>query len=314
MIPVGILGGSGAIGEEYLRLLKNHPWFKVTFIAASDKRVNEMSQMGIPFSAIDDLETAKNNCRLVFSALPNNLAKTIDETYVKNGFTVISHASCHRMKKDVPLIIPEVNPEHLSAIYDKKHFLIAKPNCALLSFVLPLSPLHKLFGIEKIAVTTMQSISGAGISALSAFEIHDNVIPFIADEEEKLETEPLKIFNDPNITISAQCNRVPTLYGHYACTSVTFSKKPTKEEILKVWEEFKGPDLPSSEKQPLQYCEEPNHPQTRINLKPMSIALGRLRSCNLHDFRFVGLSHNTIRGGAGGGVLIAELLYKKGVL
>lgn len=313
-ISVGILGASGAIGEEYIRLLKNHPWFEITFLASSDKRIGEKSPTGIEFSSLEDFQKAKKNCRFLFSALPNSVASKTDDKYVEHGFSMVSHASCHRMREDVPLIIPEVNPEHLSSIAGKKNFIIAKPNCALLSFLLPLAPLHKVFGIEKISVTTLQSLSGAGNLALANEDMQKNIIPYITEEEEKLEKEPQKILGASNLVISAHCNRVPTTFGHYACTSVSFSKKPKREEILKLWQEFEGPNLPSADKHPLVYVEDESGPQIRTSLRPMSVTLGRLRACSLLDFRFVGLSHNTIRGGAGGGILIAELLHKKGLI
>lgn len=322
-VAIGILGATGVIGEEYLRLLKNHPWFEIAFLAASEKRVATLSPLGLPYSSIEDINTAKKRCSLVFSALPSSLSQ-IEERYAE-VLPLLSHNATHRMKKGVPLVIPEINPDHLELLKGKKGYLLAKPNCALFSFLLPLAPLFKLFPVDKIHVTTLQAISGAGLNALAAMEIHNNVIPYIGSEEEKLESEPLKILGTLQgdeilpaaIAISAHCNRVPVLHGHFACVSLAFKKKPTSEEILEMWRHFNplaSLELPSAPKQPIHYLEEPNRPQTRLDLNAMGVTVGRLRPCPLLDFRFVGLSHNAIRGGAGGGLLLAELLHNKGLV
>lgn len=320
-IPIGILGATGVIGEEYLRLLKNHPWFEMTFLAGSEKRIGATSSIGLKINDIEDITTAKQKCAFLFSALPNAIAEIVEEKYAKEGLSLLSHASCHRMKDEIPLIIPEINAHHLSLIdmqrKQRQGFIVAKPNCAIISFLLPLAPLHTRFGIKKISVTTLQAISGAGNSGLSAYDIQDNIIPFISGEEEKSEQEPLKILGDSSIIISSQCNRVPTLHGHFACVSCAFSQKPDREEILKIWREFPGLNLPSAPKWPLYYCAEEARPQTRYDVykeNGMSVSIGRLRPCSLFDYRFTALSHNAIRGGAGGGVLIAELLHSKGYI
>jgi aspartate-semialdehyde dehydrogenase len=316
-IPVGVLGATGVIGQEYLRLLKDHPFFEVTFLAASEKNVGK-TLSGLPVHNISDIDEASKKCIFLFSALPNNVAESIEIQYAEKGLSLLSHASCHRMKEDIPLIIPEINPHHLQLIEEQRKkrngFIVSKPNCALMAFLLPLAPLHKQFQLEKVHVTTMQAISGAG-NALSALDTHDNVIPFIAGEEEKIENEPQKILESTTFQISSHCNRVPTLHGHFACVSASFSKKPKLENIVSIWKDFPGLDLPSSPKHPLIYCEEEKRPQTRHDVlaeNGMSISIGRLRACPLLDIRFVALSHNAIRGGAGGGVLTAELLYKRG--
>ncbi len=289
---VAILGQSGMIGQTYLSLLKEHPWFTLC----------------------DDPREAA----LIFSALPDHVAQEVETQLVQSGKVVISSAACHRLNPDVPLIIPEVNPHHLKQLAGKKGFLVAKPNCSIQSFLLPLTPLHQKFGVTKIHVTTLQSLSGAGKIGLSDPDYQDNVIPYIPLEEEKSEQEPAKIWDCPELVISAHCNRVPVTYGHHACISVAFERKPTEEEILESWKNFKQPhDLPSAPNLPVVYESDLSRPQTRLDRdyeKGMGVTCGRLRPCPLFDYRFVALSHNTIRGGAGGGLLIAELLYKEGYL
>lgn len=341
-IPVGILGATGLIGQHYMHLLQKHPWFEIAFLGAStegsyDERVQGKWHLPHPvpqgFSVfhIDDIEKAKRSCRFVFSALPNELAKECELAYAQAGLPVISNASVHRFSPDVPVIIPEVNPEHLEVIESQKKrrgwkgFIVAKPNCSLQSFVLPLAPLHQKFQIEKIAVTTLQAMSGAGQSGLPSHTIHDNVIPYIGGEEEKAEKEPLKIWGslkegeivlENTLAITAHCNRVPVLDGHLACVSVAFKMKPSMEEILACWELFLPPfNLPSSPLRPILYRNEIDRPQPRLDRhggEGMSVSVGRLRPCPLFDYRFTGLSHNAVRGGAGGGILIAELLTSQG--
>lgn len=321
-IAVGILGATGVIGEAYLNLLRDHPWFEVTLVCASEKRVGTPSPINIAYTALEDIALAKKRCRLIFSALPSTLSFW-EERYAQT-LPLLSHASTHRMKKEVPLVIPEINPSHLDLLQERNSegFILVKPNCALFSFLLPLAPLHSHFPIKKIMVTTLQAISGAGIKALSAMEMHNNIIPHIPQEEEKLENEPLKILGQwdgstivpASIVIAAQCTRVPVLHGHFACVSVAFEKKPKKEEIIQLWKEFAPLKLPASPAQVIDYQEDEYRPQTRLDLQGMGVSVGRLRPCPLMDYRFVGLSHNAIRGGAGGGVLLAELLYTKGLL
>ena len=278
-IPVGVLGATGVIGQQYIALLKDHPHFRLT----------------------EDLAS----CELLFSALPNAAAAVEEPKYAAKGATIISSASYHRLNPDIPLIIPEVNPDHLKL----QSRIIAKPNCSIQSYVIPLTPLLHRFGIKEILVTTLQAISGAGKSGLSAYEIFDNVIPFIKDEEEKSEMEPLKIWGtiqdgkillDTAIKISAQCNRVPVLHGHLASVSVRFHEKPSYEQIRELWEM-----QPS-----VTYNEHLEIRRDRDRDNGMGITVGRLRPCPVLDWRFVGLSHNAIRGGAGGGLLIAERLYE----
>ena len=353
-LNVGILGGTGMVGQQYLRLLENHPWFNVTWFAASERSAGKTyyeavkgrwhmqsdipkAQREIIVKKITDIEDCKKNCSFVFSALDSGIAKEFEEKYAEAGIPVVSNASTHRHTKDVPMIIPEINPEHTDIIQIQqknrgweKGFIAVKPNCSLQSYMTPLFALHKKFGVEKVIITTMQAISGAGHPGVSSFDIIDNVVPFIGGEEEKSEREPLKIFGKiegneikptEEISISAHCNRVPVIDGHMACVSVKFKKKPSKEEILETWRTFKSypqeNNLPFAPENPIIYREEDNRPQTRLDRdvdKGMAVTVGRLRECNVFDYRFVGLSHNTIRGAAGGGILNAELLVSKKIL
>lgn len=343
-VPVGILGATGLLGQYYMALLRDHPWFEVTFIGGSKAcsyteavegrwHMQEAIPQGYYVNLIDDVETARKKCAFVFSALPTELAAIYDEKYAAAGLPVLSNASLHRPKEDIPVLIAEVNAQHLDVIHQQQKnrgwsrgFIVTKPNCAIQAFTLPLAPLQKQFGLLKLHITTLQAISGAGLAGLTSLSIHDNVIPFIAGEEEKVESEPLKIFGtfregkiSPNqsITIAAHVNRVPVLNGHLACVSVSFAKKPTQQDILDAWSSFRPLDLPSAPKQPIVYREEPARPQTRLDRDAgagMGVVVGRLRPCPLLNFRFVGLSNNAVRGGAGGGILNAELMLEKGIL
>jgi aspartate-semialdehyde dehydrogenase len=305
-IPVGILGSSGLVGKQYALLLQDHPGFELVFQSSRE--------------TIEDFEKARE-CQLIFSALPSSIARTIEPEYAKRGFPVFSTASCHRLEADVPLIIPEINPNHLEMIGVqqknrgwKQGFIVAKPNCTLQSYLLPLYPLHKRFKLERLSVTNLQAISGAG----AGYELNNNVIPYIPNEEEKSETEPLKILGDwngkrlnpLNIPISTHCTRVPVKHGHLACISASFKEKPLLDEVLTIWKTFDGLKLPTAPQRPLIYFEENDRPQPKLDYlcgEGMSVALGRLRKCSLFDIRFVALSHNLIRGAAGGGLLTAEL-------
>jgi len=353
-LRVGILGATGMVGQKYISLLEGHPWFEVSYVIASPSSAGKKysdavagrwhMKKDIPANAknlvvapINDLEKAKKSCDFVFSALDSDKTKEWEEKYAEAGIPVVSNASTHRHTSDVPMIIPEINPQHLDVlpIQQKnrgwnKGFIIVKPNCSLQSYMLPLYVLHKRFRIKKVVITTMQAVSGAGHPGVSSFDIFDNVIPFIKGEEEKSELEPRKILGridgnkiayDESFEISAHCNRVPVIDGHMACVSAEFENKPNREEILNMWQKFRGVpqelNLPFAPKQPIIYREEDNRPQTRLDRdkdKAMAVTVGRLRGCNVLQWRFVGLSHNTIRGAAGGGILNAELLKAKGYL
>lgn len=335
-LRVGVLGATGIVGQHYIQLLQDHPFFELSFLAASKDSAGKRFSEALTVHAVDEIDLAKKSADFVFSALGNDAAKTFETLYAQAGLPVVSNASAHRLDPDVPLLIPEINPEHLKIIPEQqkrrgweKGFIVAKPNCSLQSYLFPLFPLHKAFGIKTIILTTLQAVSGAGYPGVSSLDMIDNLIPYIGGEEEKSETEPLKIlgalekgaFHPASIAISAHCNRVPVLDGHTACVSVEFVDKPTKEEILRLWKEFKGLpqtlSLPTAPLQPIIYREEKDRPQPKLDRmaeKGMAITVGRLRECPVLDFRFVALSHNALRGAASGGLLNAELLYRQGYL
>ena len=342
------------VGQRYISLLEGHPWFEVNHLVASQSSAGKLfkdavagrwhMKKNIPenvknlkVSAINDLNASKKKCDFVFSALDSDIAKEYEEKYAEAGIPVVSNASAHRHAPDVPMLIPEINHEHIKIIPIqkknrgwKKGFIVVKPNCSLQSYITPLFALHQKFKLKKAIITTMQAVSGAGHPGVSSFDIIDNVIPFISGEEKKSELEPKKIFGkisgnkfayDDSFEISAHCNRVPTIDGHMACVSAEFEKKIRRDEILKIWKNFKSAPqelkLPSAPEHPIIYREEENRPQTRLdrdNGKGMATTVGRLRECNVLQWRFVGLSHNTVRGAAGGGILNAELLKAKGYL
>ena len=286
-------------------------------------------------------EKALGKCDFVFSALEmdKKLIAGLEEKYASIGLPVVSNASAHRHTPDVPMIIPEINSRHLEILPLqqksrgwKKGFIVVKPNCSLQSYITPMHALREAgFAIEKAIIATMQAVSGAGFPGVSSFDIIDNVVPFIGGEEEKSELEPQKIFGkveggkivyDKSMAISAHCNRVPVIDGHIACVSLKFKgKKPSREEIINIWRNFSAEPqklkLPFAPEKPIIFREEENRPQPRLDRnsdKAMAVTVGRLRECNALDYRFVGLSHNTVRGAAGGGILNAELLKAKGFL
>ena len=352
---VGVIGATGMVGQRFLRLLENHPWFNVVVLAASarsagktykeavgEKWAFEDSPMPkkyedmIVLDAEADIDAIAQKVDFVFCAVNMDKAKirALEETYAKKEVPVVSNNSAHRFTPDVPMIIPEVNAEHLEVIASqkarlgtKRGFIAVKSNCSLQSYVPLLHPLQA-FGIKEVAVCTYQAISGAGKTFKTMPEILDNVIPYIGGEEEKSEKEPLKIWGKvengeivsaSTPTISAQCLRVPVSDGHTASVFVKFDKKPTKDEILSAWANFKGEPqdlkLPSAPEQFLVYFEEDNRPQAKLDRMAgngMAVTVGRLREDNVFDYKFIGLSHNTLRGAAGGAVLLAELLASKG--
>lgn len=351
---IGIIGATGMVGQRFLVLLKNHPWFKVCVLAASKQSAgktyaqavenrwkmevqfpNEFENFTV-FDAEADIEKIVSQVDFVFCAvnMKKNLIRKLEEDYAKLECPVVSNNSANRLVADVPMIVPEINSNHLEVLdfqkkrlQTKKGFVAVKSNCSIQSYVPAIAPLLK-FGPRKISVCTYQAISGAGRTFKTWPEIIDNVIPFIGGEEEKSEQEPLKIFGrvvdgkiEPieNLNISAQCFRVPVSDGHIAAVSVDFEKKPSIEEIKFEWKNFMGEpqklDLPSAPKQFLHYFEDSDRPQVRLDRNldnGMAISVGRLRPDSILDYKFVCLSHNTIRGAAGGAILMAELLAKKG--
>ncbi|HBL85395.1 MAG: aspartate-semialdehyde dehydrogenase [Clostridiales bacterium GWF2_38_85] len=351
-IRAGVVGATGMVGQRFILLLQNHPYFELSFLAASSrsagkpyaeaiegrwKLTTEIPEAVKAMMVYDaaDLETVKANCDFVFCAVDMKKyeIKKLEETYAKAEIPVVSNNSANRWTSDVPMVIPEINPQHLAIIDSqkkrlgtKKGFIAVKPNCSIQSYVPALQVLLK-FGVKEVAVCTYQAISGAGKTFKEFPEMIDNVIPYIGGEEEKSEKEPLKIWGEikdgeikaaTTPVITAQCIRVPVSDGHLAAVFVKFvDKKPSMDEIKACWVDFKGVDLPSAPKQFIHYFEEDNRPQTKLDRElegGMAISVGRLREDNLFDCKFIGLSHNTLRGAAGGAVLIAELLYKEGYL
>lgn len=352
---VGVLGGTGFVGQRFLQILENHPWFEVVCIAASGRSAGKSYKdavegrwkLNTPIpEKVADIEVKNINqvneiageTDFVFCAveMKKEEIKAFEEKYAKTETPVISNNSANRWTPDVPMVIPEINPDHLAIIEKQKKrlgtksgFIAVKPNCSIQSYVPAIHPLMK-FEPEKIVVCTYQAISGASKVFSDWPDIMDNVIPYIGGEEEKSENEPLKIWGsikDKEIikaekpVISSQCYRVPISDGHMAAVFVSFSKKPSKEEIIEAWDNFKGKPqilgLPTAPKPFMKYYEEIDRPQTKLDRdyeKGMGITLGRLREDNIFDYKFASLSHNTIRGAAGGAVLIAELLVSEGYL
>lgn len=342
-INVAILGATGSVGQKFVELLSNHPWFNIAELAASDrsagKKYSEATNWIMQAQLDKNIaEMIVQSCepnlksKIVFSALDASVAGEIEESFAKNGYVVISNARNHRFDEDVPLVIPEVNPEHLDLIFQQKFgsgCIVTNPNCSTIGLVMALKPLHDKFGIEAVNVVTMQAVSGGGYPGVPSMDIIDNVIPFIGGEEDKMEKEPKKILGTLNnnkidyadFKISASCNRVPVIDGHAEVVQVKFKSKPTKDEIINAWKNFSSEpqklNLPFAPLNPTIYLENEKYPQPKLhrNLdKGMAVSIGRLRDCSILDYKFVVLSHNTIRGAAGGTILIAELLKAKGYL
>ncbi len=335
-IAVGILGATGMVGQRFITLLNNHPWFEVVVVAASSRSVGKIIA-NLTIQAVEsDMDKIAQKVRLVFSALDMEKKKIreIENAYASCGIPVVSVTSAHRWTEDVPMIMPEINPQHLELIkfQQKNHgwekgFIVVKPNCSIQSYVPLLTPLLK-YGIRKVVVTTLQAVSGAGKTMGSWVEMQDNVIPYIPGEEEKSEQEPLKIWGEIKNNkvklhgpkISATCIRVPVQDGHMASVSIEFDSRVSREQILKEWRIFdplKDLSLPSSPDPFITVIDDENRPQTRLdrNLgKGMGISVGRLREDGSRGYKFIGLSHNTIRGAAGGAILTAELLKRSGYL
>ena len=352
---VGIIGATGMVGQRFATLLEQHPWFHVAVLAASPrsagktyaeavgsrwamtKPMPESIKDMIVMNAQEDIQEIAQKVDFVFCAvdMKKEDIRALEEAYAKAECPVVSNNSAHRFTPDVPMVVPEINPEHIEIIASqrkrlgtKRGFIAVKSNCSLQSYVPALHPLMKQFKVTKALACTYQAISGAGKTFETFPEILDNVIPFIGGEEEKSEKEPLKIWghiegdqivNATTPAITTQCLRVPVSDGHTAAVFASFEKKPTKEEILEAWKNFSGVpqelQLPSAPKQFLHYFEEDNRPQAKLdrNLEGgMAVSIGRLREDSQYDYKFVCLSHNTLRGAAGGAVLMAELLAAKG--
>lgn len=352
-LKVGIIGATGMVGQRFVLLLENHPYFEISALIAGPRSAGQKYSDAVsgrwkmtvecPESVKDmvvmsseDVEKVRDICDFVFCAvnMPKDETRALEERYAKAEIPVVSNNSAHRWTPDVPMVIPEINDSHLDVIAaqrkrlgTKRGFIAVKPNCSIQSYVGALTPLKK-YGIKEIVATTYQAISGAGKTFNEWPEMIDNLIPFIGGEEEKSEKEPLRVWGKvengeivpaKSPIITTQCLRVPVSDGHMAAVFVKFENKPTKEEILADWKNFSGKPqslgLPSAPEQFITYFEEDNRPQTKLDRDlygGMGVSVGRLREDTVYDYKFVGLSHNTLRGAAGGAVLIAELLCKEG--
>ena len=352
-MKVGVIGATGMVGQRFLTLLNDHPYFEVSVLAASARSagktyaeaVGDRWKLSTPMPeaykdmiVLDaaEIEKVGSRCSFVFCAvdMKKDEIRALEEAYAKAEIPVVSNNSANRWTPDVPMVIPEINDAHLEVIAaqrkrlgTKRGFIAVKPNCSIQSYVPALTPLLK-YGIKEVVATTYQAISGAGKTFREWPEMIDNVIPYIGGEEEKSEQEPLRVWGKvengeivkaSGITITTQCIRVPVTNGHTAAVFVKFRKNPTKEQILKAWKEFSGKPqalkLPNAPEQFITYFEEDNRPQARLDRDiygGMGVTAGRLREDAVYDWKFVGLSHNTLRGAAGGAVLIAELLHREG--
>lgn len=344
-LQVGILGATGTVGQRFVQLLDGHPWFEVTALAASSRSAGltygeachwvletPMPDWARSLPVLPALPEADFHCRMVFSALPGNLGD-VEEAFAAAGYVVCSNASAHRMDPDVPLLIPEVNADHLALIETQRRkrgwpgFIIAAANCSTTHLVLALKPLHEAFGLTQVNVVTLQAISGAGYPGVPSMDILGNVIPYIGGEEEKIETETLKLLGrlqegairPATFPISAQCNRVPVRDGHLECASVSLRRPATLTEVRSALSEFRSVAqelaLPSAPERPIVVREENDRPQPLLDRdveKGMATVVGRLRPCSIFDYKFVLIGHNTLRGAAGGAILNGELLVAQG--
>ena len=337
---VGILGATGTVGQRFCQLLEKHPQFEITALAASDRSTGKIYREACAWKLPTPMPANVENitvqpieppldCDLVFSSLPSSVARETEEAFARAGYPVISNSSAYRMEEDIPLLIPEINPDHLDMIEVQRTkrgfdqgFIVTNPNCAVVSFAPPLAAIHRSFGIESVIVTTLQAVSGAGYPGVPSLDIFDNVLPYIAGEEPKAETEAQKIlgkFNGESIekadfTVSAQCFRVSVIDGHTASVRVNLKNQATLEDVKQAMVDFGNLNLHSSPEKFIFVCDEPSRPQPRLdrrNGKGMTITVGRLFPDNVFDYRFVALSHNTVRGAAGAAVLNAELLIDR---
>ena len=344
-IPVAVLGATGSVGQRFVQLLAGHPWFRLAEVVASDRSVGrpycQAAEWRLSASMPDDAAElvvkdydAALESPVVFSALPGEIAGEIEQRMAREGRALFSNTSTHRMTPDVPLLIPEVNPEHAAALDVQcqnrgwSGFIVTNPNCSAIHLVLALKPLHDAFGIDALAVTTMQAVSGAGYPGVPSLDMIDNVVPFINTEEEKMTEETKKLlggfdgaFQPACLTMSAHCNRVPVRDGHTECVSIRFSSPATPEDAARVMAEFRAKPqemgLPSAPERPIIVRSEPNRPQPNLDRDAengMATTVGRVRECALLGTKFVLLGHNTIRGAAGASILNAELFKVEGLL
>jgi len=345
-LPVGILGATGIVGQRFIQMLEHHPWFEVTWLAASDRSEGRpyadaarwRLKTAIPDRVAGMVVSPANPDgapRIIFAALDAAIAKELEPRFADAGCAVVSNSSALRMQSDVPLVIPEVNGDHIRLIEcqawrrQNGGFAVTNPNCSAIGLVLALAPLHRCFGLDTVMAVTMQAVSGAGYPGVASLDILGNVIPFIKNEEEKMEEETLKLLGTLNgnsivpgaFAISAQCNRVAVEDGHTESVSVRLKTKAKPEQIIAAWNEFRAEPqqlrLPSAPERPVVYMTASDRPQPRFDADSgggMTTSVGRLRPCSVLDWKFTVLSHNTIRGAAGAALLNAELLKAKGYL
>ncbi len=357
-IRVGVIGATGMVGQNYIRLLNNHPWFEVAYVAASPRSAGKRyieavagrwhmatdvpSKVGdLVVEDASNIRAALGKCALIFSAvdMDKGAVRQLEMEYASKDVAVVSNNSAHRQTEDVPILIPEINYDHCDIIpAQRKHYewsnglIVVKPNCSIQSYMIPIHALlQKGYRVARMIVTTLQGLSGAGYPGPSSLDMVDNIIPYIGGEEEKSENEPRKVLGkvtgdrivpDASISISAHCTRVPVVDGHSACVSIEFAgSKPSLDELTAVWRSYRSAPqelgLPSAPRQPIIVREEIDRPQPRKDRDAengMAVVVGRLRPCKVFDYRFVGLSHNTVRGAAGGAILMAELLKVKGYI
>jgi aspartate-semialdehyde dehydrogenase len=344
MIDVGILGATGAVGQQFVALLTGHPWFRVSWLGASHrsegKAYRDACAWRLPSALPDDIarlgvEAAAPGRapKLVFSGLDSSVATDIEGAFAQAGHLIVSNAKNYRMDADVPLLIPEINAAHLALLEAQaargwKGRIVTNPNCTTVVLTMALAPLCQ-FGLKTVMVTTMQAISGAGYPGVASWDILGNVIPFIDGEESKVEAEPKKILGrlrdrrveEHPASISAQTTRVGVLNGHTESVSVALEQQPGAEAVIDAWRTFKGPpqamELPSAPAQPVVYLTEANRPQPALDVdrgRGMTVSVGRLRRCPVLDYKFFALGHNTIRGAAGAAILNAELMHREGLL
>lgn len=350
-IPVAVLGATGMVGQRFIELLRDHPWFELVALAASDRHEGrtyaEVAKWRLPGSEMPTSaatlpvvacqpEALPVDVKIAFSALPAEVAGEVEAAFARAGIAVFSNAKQYRMEHDVPLLIPEVNADHAAAIVQQRKqrgwpgSIITNANCSATPLVMALKPLQQAFGLRKVMVTTLQAISGAGYPGLPSYDILDNAIPYIGGEEQKIESETRKMlgtweegqgFTDAPLVVSAQCNRVATREGHLECASIELASDAAPEEIIAAWQNYEPEPqrlkLPSAPEQALIYRNEPDRPQTLLDRDAghgMSVTMGRLRRCPILSYKFVLLGHNTIRGAAGGSILNAELCISKGLI
>jgi aspartate-semialdehyde dehydrogenase len=345
-LEVGILGATGMVGQRFVSLLEHHPWFKVTWLAASERSAGKTYREACNWRVRDAMpqsawELPVHECKpggapqLLFSSLDSKVAGEVEKEFAQAGHVVVSNSSNFRMEKDVPLLIPDVNPDHMALVREQrklrnwKGMIVTNPNCTTVGLVMSLAPLEKTFGLEKVVMTSMQAVSGAGYPGIPTLDILGNVVPFIGGEEEKVERETRKLLGKlvdghvqmGDFVVSAHCNRVMVEDGHTETVSVAFKSKATMADIVAAWRGYRSlpqeRNLPSAPKEPIVVREERDRPQPKFDLNTgngMAAVVGRLRECPVLQFKYVVLSHNTIRGAAGAALLNAELMKSEGYL